>query len=203
MDDLTFALRLLCQRNRDGSYATQTERLLTLASRQLLEAGFRRMRANSLKAKHVEALLERWRAEALSAGTLKNRLAHLRWWAEKIGRAGVIPSDNAQLSIPVRHYVTNENKARNLGDNLERVSDPHARMSLALQQAFGLRREESIKFQPRYADRGDCVVLKGSWAKGGRPHTVPITTREQRTVLDQAHQLAGTATGVSLPIPPT
>lgn len=193
MDDLTFALRLLCQRNRDGSYATQADRMrtLTLASRQLLEAGFRRMRANSLKDKHVEALLERWRAEALSAGTLKNRLAHLRWWAEKVNRAGVIPADNAQLAIPVRHYVTNESKARHLGDNLDHVSDPHVRMSLALQQAFGLRREESIKFQPRYADRGDCVVLKGSWAKGGRPRTVPITTPEQRTVLDQAHQLAG------------
>lgn len=41
-------------------------------------------------------------------------------------------------------------------------------MSLQLQQAFGLRREESIKFQPRYADRGDHIALKGSWTKGGR-----------------------------------
>lgn len=64
-------------------------------------------------------------------------------------------------------------------------------MSLQLQQAFGLRREESIKFQPRYADRGDQIALKGSWTKGGRERTVPITTAEQRRVLDQAHQLAG------------
>lgn len=193
MDDLTFALRLLCQRNRDGSYATQADRMrtLTLASRQLLEAGFRRMRPNSLKSKHIEALLERWRAEALSAGTLKNRLAHLRWWAEKVNRAGVIPADNARLAIPVRRYVTNESKARHLGDNLDHVSDPHVRMSLALQQAFGLRREECIKFRPRYADRGDHIALKGSWTKGGRPRTVPITTAEQRTVLDDAHRLVG------------
>lgn len=34
MDDLTYALRMLCQRNRDGSHATQAdrERTLTLAS---------------------------------------------------------------------------------------------------------------------------------------------------------------------------
>jgi integrase len=40
-------------------------------------------------------------------------------------------------------------------------------------------------------DRGDSIALKGSWTKGGRPRTVPITTSEQRTVLDLAHQLAG------------
>jgi Integrase len=87
--------------------------------------------------------------------------------------------------------VTNVDKAKTLGDALTRVTDVHVCMSLALQQAFGLRREESIKFQPNYADRGDCIVLKGSWTKGGRERAVPITTAEQRIVLDQAHQLAG------------
>jgi len=193
MDDLTYTLRLLCQRNRDGSHATQADRLrtLTLASRQLREAGFRQMQARSLKGRHVHGLLERWQGEGLSAGTLKNRVAHLRWWAEKVGKGGVIPADNAQLAIPERRFATNENKARTLGESLGRVSDPHVRMSLALQQAFGLRREESIKFQPGYADRGDCIVLKGSWTKGGRPRTVPITAPEQRAILDQARQLAG------------
>ena len=94
MDDLTYGLRALCQRNRDGSHATQADRLrtLTLVSRQLREAGFRQMRAGSLKGKHVDALLERWQSEGLSVGTLKNRLAHLRWWAEKVGKAGAIPA---------------------------------------------------------------------------------------------------------------
>ena len=179
MDDLTYTLRQLCLRNRDGSHATQADRQrsLSLAARQLREAGFRQMRATSLKGKHVETLLQRWQAEGLSAGTLKNRMAHLRWWAEKVGKAGILPADNTRLGIPDRRYVTNESKARELGDGLNRVTDPHVCMSLRLQAAFGLRREESIKFQPRHADRGD--------------RTVPITTPEQRTVLDEAHRLAG------------
>lgn len=193
MDDLTYSLRQLCRRNRDGSRATQADRqgVLTLASRQLRAAGFRQMRATSLKEKHVEVLLKRWQAEGLSAGTLKNRLAHLRWWAEKVGKAGVIPADNVRLGIPKRRFVADENKARDLGSGLDRIRDPHVRMSLSLQEAFGLRREECIKFQPRYADRGDSVMLKASWAKGGRPRTIPITTPEQRTALDAAHELAG------------
>lgn len=193
MDDLTYTLRQLCLRNRDGSHATQADRQrsLSLAARQLREAGFRQMRATSLKGKHVETLLQRWQAEGLSAGTLKNRMAHLRWWAEKVGKAGILPADNTKLGIPDRHYVTNESKARELGDGLNRITDPHVCMSLRLQAAFGLRREESIKFQPRHADRGDHIAIKGSWAKGGRDRTVPITTPEQRTVLDEAHRLAG------------
>src|SRR5665213_730861 len=139
MDDLKFTLLELCRRNRDGSHATQADRqrTLCLVSQQLREAGFRQMRATSIKERHVLVLLERWRAEGLSAGTLKNRLAHLRWWAEKVDRASAIVADNAQLKIPERRLVTNEDKARRLDGGLDRVRDPHIRMSLELQQAFG------------------------------------------------------------------
>ncbi len=193
MDDLTHTLRQLCRRNRDGSHATQADRLLglTLVARQLSEAGFRRMTATSLKGEHVDALVGRWQAEGLSAGTLKNRLAHLRWWAEKVGKGGVIPADNTRLGIPERQHVTNVDKSQHLDALLDQVRDTHVRMSLQLQETFGLRREESIKFQPNYADRGDHIALKGSWTKGGRERTVPITTDAQRQLLDQAHQLAG------------
>ena len=194
MDDLTYTLRQLCQRNRDGSYNTQADRVrsLSLAARQLREAGFRQMKASSLKGKHVQALLERWQDEGLSSGTIKNRLSHLRWWAEKIGKSGILPADNMQLGVAERRYVTNISKAQELGTGLEQVTDAHVRMSLQLQAAFGLRREEAIKFQPSYADRGDHIVLKGSWTKGGRERTVPITTTEQRDALKAAHHLAGT-----------
>jgi site-specific recombinase XerC len=108
MDDLTYTLRQLCQRNRDGSFATQAnrQRSLTLMARQLREAGFRQMRAASLKGRHADVLLQRWQAEGLSTGTLKNRLAHLRWWVEKVGKAGILPADNTKLGIPERRYVT-------------------------------------------------------------------------------------------------
>lgn len=193
MDDLTYGLRQLCQRNRDGSHATQGDRLrsLMLMARHLREAGFRRMTPRSLNERHAEALLGRWWNEGLTAGTLKNRLAHLRWWAEKVRKEGIVPNVNSELGVPMRQFVADESKARELGDHLDRITDPHVHASLSLQQAFGLRREESIKFQPSYADRGDHIVLKGSWTKGGRERLIPITTREQRVALDQVQQLAG------------
>lgn len=194
MDDLTYDLKQLCRRNKDGGAMTQAQRMHSLASiaRQLKEAGFRNMRTTSLKGTHVDTLLERWQAENLSVGTIKNRMSHLRRWAQKVG---VIPADNAGLGIPQRQYagsVSGDNRAKDLyrGD-LGRVRDAHVHMNLRLQQAFGLRREESIKFQPAYADRGGDIALKGSWCKGGRERTVPITATEQRIILDQAHMHAG------------
>ncbi len=193
MDDLTYELRQMCRRNRDGGNETQGQRMqsLTTIARQLKEMGFRNMRASSLKEKHVHALLERWTAQKLTPGTIKNRMSHLRYWAGKVNKAGVIPAGNAALGIPQRQS-SGANKAKTLdGAQLDGVNDARVRMSLRLQQAFGLRREESIKFQPAYADRGDHIVLKGSWCKGGRPRSLPITTSEQRTVLNEAHALAG------------
>ncbi len=64
-------------------------------------------------------------------------------------------------------------------------------MSLELQQAFGLRREEAIKFIPAYADQGNHLVLKASWTKGGKARVIPIRTEDQRLLLNRAHRLAG------------
>ena len=193
MNNLAYTLRQLCDRNRDGSHATQGDRqdCFQLMARQLKEAGFRQLKATSLNGKHVDALLGRWRNDGLAAGTLKNRMAHLRWWAEKVGKRGLIASSNVQLDIPKRVFVTNVSKAAEVQGKLGRVTDPYVRASLELQRLFGLRREESIKFQPHYADQGDHLKIKGSWTKGGRERVIPIITSEQRAALDFAHKLVG------------
>ena len=147
---------------------------------------------HNLKGKHVQALVEHWQEQELSPGTIKNRMAAIRWWAEKIGKKHILSNDNAHYGIPERHYVTNESKARELGDaQLELVKEPYVRMSLEMQRAFGLRREEALKCQPSFADQGDVLRLKGSWTKGGKERRVPIRTDEQRDVLQRAHRLAG------------
>ena len=63
-------------------------------------------------------------------------------------------------------------------------------MSLRLQQAFGLRREESIKIRPSGADQGNALRLQASWTKGGRERVIPIGMLEQRAVVDQAKKPA-------------
>jgi hypothetical protein len=43
---------------------------------------------------------------------------------------------------------------------------------------------------PKWADRGDRLVLKDSWCKGGREREIPIRRLEQRQVIDDAKALA-------------
>lgn len=193
MRDLNYQLKQLCHRNRDGSYATQAKRMhhLMLIANQLDALGFRGMNARTLKPKHVEALVKDWLAQQLSVGTIKNRMAVLRWWAQKVDKQNVVARSNDHYGIPDRQFVTNGSKAKSLGaPDLDKIRDPYVRMSLELQQAFGLRREEAIKFSPGYADRSDHITLKASWTKGGKERDVPVRSDEQRAVLDRARRLA-------------
>jgi hypothetical protein len=193
MRNLNYLLKLLCGRNRDGSFATRAdrERMLALFANQLQAMGFRWLRPESLKSKHVQALLERWKAEGISAGTMKNRLATLRWWAEKIGKESLIARENDAYAIERRQFVTNQDKGKDLDPaQVEKIASPYVAMSLRLQEAFGLRREESIKIRPHWADQGNALRLKDSWTKGGRERVVPIGTDAQRAVLNEAKKLA-------------
>ncbi len=169
-----------------------------LIANQLHVLGFHGMGASSLKPKHVDALVKHWLDQDLSTGTIKNRMAVLRWWAQKVDKQNVVARSNDHYGIPNRQFVTNTSKAKVVNaPDLEKISDPYVRMSLELQQAFGLRREEAIKFRPGFADRGDHVLLKSSWTKGGKARVVPVRTDEQRDLLNRVRQLAGNGALIS------
>ena len=196
MRDLNYQLKQICRRNRDGSYSTQAKRFhhLMMMANQLHDLGFHGMKPRSLKPKHVDALVKHWMQQDLAVGTIKNRMSVLRWWAEKVAKQNVIARSNEYYGIPDRHFVTNESKAKTVTQSqLDKIRDEHVRMSLELQQAFGLRREEAMKIRHCIADQGDHLFLQRSWTKGGRERIVPIRTEQQRELLDSAHRLAGRA----------
>ena len=192
MRDLNYDLKQLCRHNRDGSYATQADRehILDLIADQLHEMGFRHMNAQSLKPKHVEKLVERWLAENLSPGTIKNRMTALRWWAQKIGKENIIARTNAAYGIPDRVYVTNVSKARSSAWTSSSESAPlHPDVAAPagrLRPAAGGVDQD----RPGVGGSGRSLVLKDSWTKGGREREIPIRTPEQRQLLDEAKALA-------------
>jgi len=193
MKDLNFQLSKLCRDNRDGGFSTQAtrSRILDLIANHLSELGFRRMQPRSLKPKHINALITHWHDQGISVGTLKNRLSTLRWWAKKINKPSIIARDNSVYGIGKKERFAKESKAQQLDEKkLSLISDPYVILSIRLQAAFGLRREESIKFSPSYARQGDHIKLKSSWTKGGRARTVPITNDDQRRLLEEVKALA-------------
>lgn len=192
VDALAFDLKNLCAQSKMGSFATRANRhdMLQAVARDLKGLGYHLPGARSLKPKHVQGLVTLWQSQGLSDGTIANRLSAVRWWAEKANKASVVLRQNEEYGVaPVRRTAKRAQKLDR--EKLAKIEDRHIAMSLELQAAFGLRREEAIKFNPSYADQGDGIQLKGSWAKGGRPRYVPITHPKQRDVLDRAHALAG------------
>ena len=114
MRDLNYQLKQLCRQCREGAYGTQNkrERMLTLIANQLHELGYRGMSAISLKPKHIEALVKHWFAKELAFGTIKNRMAAIRWWARKVNKQNVVARSNEHYGIPDRRFVTDESKAK-------------------------------------------------------------------------------------------
>ncbi len=205
---LEYQFNQMCNKHRDGSHATQANRkaMLKMIAEQLKSCGYNthRMTPNDLKGRHVNKLLELWRKDGVSTGTIKNRMVVLRWWAKKVGNSGAVQS-NDTYNIEKRVYVTNRDKSVSLKDlDLSKI-DENIAQSLRLQDAFGLRREESMKFQPEFAldgqwiDNAKYIVLKPTWTKGKRGRTIPISNENQRKELRKAYALAQKNGGSMIP----
>jgi hypothetical protein len=192
MDSLAYELKNLTLGAGEGSHLTRNQRHrgLQLIARELHQLGYALPSARSLKPKHIDALLANWREAGLSTGTLKNRMGWVRWWAKSIRKTSVLPKDNIELGIEKR-TTWGGNRARVTTSALLESLPERMQLALRLQMAFGLRLEESLKFRPEAADKGDALALQASWCKGGRARTVPLTHPRQRALLDEVRQVCG------------
>lgn len=110
------------------------------------------MNADSLRPKHMDALVKHWKADGVSAGMMKNRMSVMRWWAQRIGNDNIIPRAIGSYDIDWQIFVTGTSRARILDDaRLASVTDAYTAMQLRLQSAFGLVREESVEIDPAWA----------------------------------------------------
>lgn len=200
MDRLQYGFNEIIKRNQDGSYATKAnrKRMLMMFAEQLKDAGYKtnNMRPSDFKGRHINTLIKKWKDDGVSTGTIKNRMANIRWLAEKIGKIDMV-KNNAVYGIEDRKYITNIDKSADVtAEQLDKLS-PYVRQSVELQKQFGLRREEATKFSPDYALGGydpytaPVLRIKPQWSKGGRYREIPITTDAQRDALMAALTLAG------------
>ncbi|WP_345863018.1 phage integrase N-terminal domain-containing protein [Shewanella algae] len=173
--------------HKEGSYSARASRgkILNLVAKELREAGFKLNSPKGLKTKHVNHLVNHWQQRRLADKTIKNRLSALRWLAGKIDKRNIVCKSNDDYGIlPIRSNPIGKSRELDM-EKHGKITNEYVKLSLELQQAFGLRREEAIKFELNYALRGDTLCLKGSWTKGGKERQIPITNERQRQLLSK------------------
>lgn len=174
------------------------EMVMFMCMKQIREMGYDIQSVRSLKGKHVDALVARWKEEGISGGTIQNRLSNLRALCKWIGKEGMVQrtekyaeagEDPKRLK---REVVSREDKswtARGVIPErmIQEVSlvDTRVGLQLKLIHAFGLRREEAIQFRPHVVDEGGVLRIREG-TKGGRERMVPVESDNQRAVLEEA-----------------
>jgi hypothetical protein len=165
------------------------KQILRASTKVLNDQGYTLHSLKQLKQKHLNFLVNQWKREQLSIGSIKNRLSAFRLAARLMKKPDVVKSNN-DYGIGVRSYIPTVSKAVYDCD-FSKVKNPYIRMSLELQKVFGLRREESLKIKPHQADCGFALKLQASWTKGKVERVIPINTTKQRNCLANAKILAG------------
>lgn len=185
-----------------ASYATQDKRadVLYAGFKELRQLGYRLDAVQSLRGKHVEALVQGWQARGLSASTVQNSLSVFRTFSEWIGKAGMVQQVEHYLGPGVARRTSIASQDRSwsakgidIAAKIEQVGakDPRVAIQLELQAAFGLRAREAMQLRPHIADKGTYLsVTHGT--KGGRDRVEPIRTAQQREVLDRAKAFCAT-----------
>ncbi len=200
--DLKHSIIVEMRNTKESSYNTRAARKkrLLLIAEQLANGGYKIEHIKQLKLKHVEYLVELWLQQSLSAGTIKNRMTDLRWIMNRYNKGDLIPAKNDALNIPQRQYITNQDKSVNISEEgLSKIADENVKMSLILQKAFGLRREESIKIRLHEAVVGDELRLKGPWCKNGKSRSIKIQYPEQWEAIEQIKTYLGNSKRALIP----
>lgn len=176
------------------------EDILFMCMRQVREMGYDIKSVYSLRGKHVDALVDRWKKEEISSGAAQNRLSVLRLLCHWMGKDGLVKPTKAYAGdnpdwLKRKVAATQDKSWSALGvdvkDVIRKVSyiDNYVAMQLKVIHAFGLRREESIQLKPFTAHEGMYLRVRDG-TKGGRERIIPIESAYQREVLMEAKEAA-------------
>ena len=169
---------------------------------------------HNLTVKHLLLLIEHWQ-KTVSVATLHNLISDFRTLHEWSGSANRLPA-NQRLGVPRRSDAVERDAEgkRVVRDEGVKLTPEHLaalpdwlRPVVELEAEFGLRRKEALKVNPREAwdrrphgsrGRYGRLFLKRTVCKGGRPRTLPVSTRAQADLLERCCRAVHRASAKSM-----
>jgi len=145
----------------------------------------------NLGQKHIDHVIERWKAEDTGHRSIEGKLSQLRWLVRKIGKANLVPRSNAELGVEPGPRKTRAGKI--IGDGelqtyLAALDDARMQAAIKLGRYLGMRCREAMLFRPHRDCDGERVWLKRG-TKGGRPRYLWLHNAKQREVIEQVRAL--------------
>ena len=173
---------------------TREKMARTIADRLAKEIRIRDI--SHLKSKHINLLVQSLKTSGpkgkpLRIGTMKNYLAQIRRMARGIGKPQIVHSKNSHYGIGKRTTCAEHSKAQRLTQvTAAQIKIEWVQLAARLAGEFGMRAEESLKFQVELATAkgNDHVYMLGSWCKNGRGRFMQIETQAQRQLLEEIKQ---------------
>lgn len=202
------------RKHKGVSFKTMHDRQQFLVSffRELRrETPYNNLDPRQLAGRHIEAMVGRWLQRGLATATIHNYLSFLRTFAGWIGKPGMVREPEYYVGSESPHAHRSQSadadrswSARSIDVEAKIAEiaafDPWVGLQVELCYRFGMRGKEARHFRPHGAllDRADAkprdtepfpeveqFVRISHGAKGGRTRDVPVTTVEQRDLLDR------------------
>jgi len=186
MSKLEWEARFVIGKQRRGASVTRKDRLNCLGAigRAMQKYGLNSIK--DIKPAHVGRYFAELRGKGLSEGRIANHASAMRCLCSMMGKSEIVPS-NRELGCA----RSDANRTKHADERVdltksaevrERLTPPN-RIAYDMAKQFGLRQKESLLSHKAVGRDGvDYLVVAG--AKGGRPREVPITTPEQRKLLE-------------------
>lgn len=182
-----------------ASFGTQSDRATFLFGffNTLRELG-NKVEPRNIKKRHIKRVAQEWERKKLSGPTLQKYFSHLRQYCEWINKSGLIGEAEEFLDNPdaaKRIYIATTDKSwdeKTYFDKHQLLqdifnADQYVGIQVLMQDAFGLRRKESMCFRP-YIHEKDGMIFVTDGAKGGKHRRIPVDDDYKRAVIKKAQQ---------------
>jgi site-specific recombinase XerD len=170
-------------KNLNGASLTREKLLgnLNRIAEFAAQKGYQHM--NQIGSKFVNDFFEMLKSEGASPSTISGYATAMRTFAGAIGKANIVPRDNAPLGGS-RAGTRLQPKEPNIEKMLEvrqALYDKAEWLGIAcdLRAAFGARAKEGLLSKTTFEDSRGRMLLKVEGTKGGRPRTVAVDSPEK------------------------
>lgn len=182
LEAINSAKHLVNLSNLSFSTKRDYKRILSEATKILHTNNFHISSIYQLKQKHIACLVDNYKEKGINNRSIKNKLSSLRFVCRAMKKFNLVLKNEA-YDLPERKIQVSHRAIFDI--NVNEFESPYVRYAVELQKAFGLRREEAIKFNACDADKGDYILLKSSWTKGGIERDIPVISKDQRDLLEK------------------